>query len=396
MHNAHAPRTPRACAFALLAVASVFATFAQAAAPRISGTPATSAIVGQAYDFQPTASDADHNTLTYSIANQPGWVSFNSSSGRLHGTPYSNHVGTYSGIVISVSDASSKVSLPSFSIVVKANANKSPALSGTPAATATVGKAYSFQPTGKDPEGKALTWSIRNKPAWASFNTSSGLLSGTPTAAGTFSSIMIVATDGVSSTSLPSFRITVSGTSSSNSAPTITGSPSTGGKVGTAYSFTPTASDANGDALSFSVQNQPSWATFSTSSGKLSGTPSATGTNSGIVISVSDGKASASLAPFAIVVASSTAGGTTGSAALSWTPPTTNSDGSTLTNLAGYRISYGTSASALSQTVAISNPGISSYVIDNLNSGTWYFAIKAYTSSGMESAASTVASKTIQ
>ena len=396
MHYAHALRAPRFCALALLAIASIFATFAQAAAPKISGSPATSATVGQAYSFQPTASDADRNTLTFSIANMPGWASFNTQSGRLSGTPYSNHAGTYSGISISVSDGSSKVSLPSFSIVVKANANKSPTLTGTPASTATTGKAYSFQPTAKDPEGKTLTFSIRNKPSWAGFSTSTGLLSGTPTAAGTFSGILLVVTDGVSSTSLTTFKITVSGTSSSNTAPKITGTPATSGKVGTAYAFTPTASDANGDALTFSIQNKPSWAAFSTSSGKLSGTPSATGTFSGVIIAASDGKASASLAPFAIVVSSSSSGGTTGSASLSWTPPTRNTDGSSLTNLAGYRITYGTSASALSKTITVSNPGMTSYVVDGLAAGTWYFAIKAYTSSGSESATSSVASKSVQ
>jgi hypothetical protein len=396
MHYATALRANRFCALALLAVASLSATLAQAAAPKISGSPATSVTVGQAYLFQPSASDADRNTLTFSIANQPGWASFNSQSGKLSGTPYSNHAGTYSGVVISVSDGSSKVSLPSFSIVVKANANKSPTISGTPPGTATAGKAYSFQPVAKDPEGKTLAFSIRNKPAWANFSTSSGLLSGTPLAAGTFSSIIIVATDGVTSTSLTTFKITVSGSgSTSNTAPKIAGSPGTGAKVGTAYSFTPTASDANGDALTFSIQNKPSWAAFSTSTGKLSGTPSATGTFSGVTIAVSDGKASASLAPFAISVASASSGGTTGSASLSWSPPTRNTDGSSLTNLAGYRISYGTSAGALSQTITVSNPGLTNYVVENLKSGTWYFAIKAYTSSGSESAMSNVGSKTI-
>src|SRR5437870_3823233 len=83
-----------------------------------------------------------------------------------------------------------------------------PKITGTPPTTATVGQAYSFTPTAKDPEGKTLTFSIRNKPSWATFSTSTGKLSGTPTAAGTTSSIMIIVTDGVSSASLqPTFSI---------------------------------------------------------------------------------------------------------------------------------------------------------------------------------------------
>jgi hypothetical protein len=84
-----------------------------------------------------------------------------------------------------------------------------------------------------------------------------------------------------------------------------------------------------------------------------------------------------------------------GNATLSWIPPTENEDGSALTNLAGYRIFYGTSASNLSRQIDLSNPGITRYVIDNLSGGTWYFGIRAYSSLGTQSALSAIASKTI-
>jgi hypothetical protein len=395
MYYALALRAPRLCALALLAVASIASTFAFAAAPRISGTPPTSVIVGQTYSFRPTASDADGNTLTFSIANRPGWANFSSSTGQLWGTPFAEHAGTYSNIVISVTDGTTKVSLPAYSLVVKPNANKSPVITGTPPTTGKVGVAYSFTPTAKDPEGKALTFTIRNKPSWATFSATTGKLSGTPTATGTFQYIMIIASDGVSSASLPWFNITVTSGTTSTGTPTITGTPSTSGTVGTAYAFTPTARDPNGDPLTFSIANKPSWASFSTSTGKLAGTPTTAGTSSGITIKVSDGTTSASLAPFAIVVSTTPTSGT-GRASLSWTPPTRNTDGSTLTNLAGYRINYGTSSSSLSKTITVANAGVSSYVVENLSAGTWYFAIKAYTSTGTESSLSTVRSKTVQ
>ncbi len=72
----------------------------------------------------------------------------------------------------------------------------------------------------------------------------------------------------------------------------------------------------------------------------------------------------------------------TGSAMISWMPPTTNTDGSALTNLAGYRIAYGTSASALNTVANVPTAGVTSYTIDNLSAGTWYFTVTAYTSSG--------------
>ncbi|MBW3517366.1 InlB B-repeat-containing protein, partial [Shewanella sp. NKUCC01_JLK] len=89
-----------------------------------------------------------------------------------------------------------------------------------------------------------------------------------------------------------------------NTAPTISGKPATAVSAGSLYSFTPTAFDAQGDKLTFSIVNKPAWATFDTATGSLSGNPGfdAVGDYSTIKISVSDGLLSASLAPFSIQV----------------------------------------------------------------------------------------------
>lgn len=85
----------------------------------------------------------------------------------------------------------------------------------------------------------------------------------------------------------------------------------------------------------------------------------------------------------------------TGTATLSWEAPTTNTDGKPLTDLAGYRIYYGTDANNLVATVDLDSVGLQTYVIDDLGAATWYFAVRAYTSTGAESALSEVVSKTI-
>jgi hypothetical protein len=82
-------------------------------------------------------------------------------------------------------------------------------------------------------------------------------------------------------------------------------------------------------------------------------------------------------------------------ATLDWMPPTENSDGSALTNLAGYTVYYGTSPSSLTQSVKITNPGLSAYTMTNLSSGTWYFAVTSYSSTGIESDRSGVVTTTI-
>lgn len=85
-------------------------------------------------------------------------------------------------------------------------------------------------------------------------------------------------------------------------------------------------------------------------------------------------------------------GGTT---TVRWTAPTKNTDGSTLGNLQSFKVVYGTSSSALNQTKVVSDPKATSTTIGSLGAGTWYFAVRAVTSAGTESANSNVASKTI-
>jgi hypothetical protein len=84
-----------------------------------------------------------------------------------------------------------------------------------------------------------------------------------------------------------------------------------------------------------------------------------------------------------------------GNATLSWEAPVSNTNGSALTDLAGYRIYYGASADDMKETVQISNVGIQTYVIENLEAGTWYFAVRALSSEGTESPLSDVVSKRI-
>lgn len=187
----------------------------------------------------------------------------------------------------------------------------------------------------------------------------------------------------------------VSNSAATNSAPVITGSPPTAVTLGSGYRFTPTATDANGDTLSFSISNKPSWATFNTLTGALTGTPARAGTSANIVITVTDSSgASASLPPFSIDVSAS--GVATGSASLSWVAPTLNTDGTPLTDLAGYVIYFGTDPNDLSYSIAVDSSQTLSYTVDGLVAGvTYYFALVAVNSAGVQSALSTIGSKTI-
>jgi len=84
-----------------------------------------------------------------------------------------------------------------------------------------------------------------------------------------------------------------------------------------------------------------------------------------------------------------------GEATLSWNRPSTNTDGTPLTNLAGYKIYFGTSPSDMYRVVTVSNPATVELEISNLSVATWYFAVAAYNTDGTESTLSPIGSKTI-
>ncbi|EHA1125584.1 tandem-95 repeat protein, partial [Vibrio navarrensis] len=272
-------------------------------APVISGSPSTQVDEDSAYQFVPQASDNDPaDTLTYSIANKPSWATFDTATGELFGTPSNSDVGTHAGIVISVSDGHVSASLPAFAITVN-NVNDAPVISGSPATQVNEDGSYLFTPQVSDVDSQAFTFSITNKPAWASFDAATGALSGTPSNddVGTYAGIVITVSDGSATATLSTFSIVVNNV---NDAPAISGTPALTVNEDSTYRFAPQTSDVDSGSLSFSISNKPSWATFDSASGVLSGTPANehVGTTENIVITVSDGELSASLAAFNLTV----------------------------------------------------------------------------------------------
>jgi len=191
---------------------------------------------------------------------------------------------------------------------------------------------------------------------------------------------------------------------------TIFGTPATSVAATRYYGFQSWATDTDHLAVTYSITNKPSWATFDTKYGHLYGVPTAAnvGTYSNIVITASDGVSKASLPAFSIKVTGTSSGSgsgstggsggttTTGAATVNWNPPTQNTNGSTITNLAGYTIEYGTNKSSLTSSIKVTNPGLTSYVIENLAAGTYYFGVTAYNSAGGSSSVSSIVSKTIK
>ncbi len=176
-------------------------------APTISGTPPSTAKVGQFFSFTPIASDINGDSLVFSINNKPSWAFFDTSNGKLYGTPSTNHIGSYP-ITLRVTDPHNLYASLSFTITV--DVNLAPVISGAPKLLIRPGTFFSFTPNTFDPEGNPFTFSILGKPSWATFSTSSGQLSGTPTSnhIGSYP-ITIKVTDTAGGSSSLSFGLTV-------------------------------------------------------------------------------------------------------------------------------------------------------------------------------------------
>jgi hypothetical protein len=178
-----------------------------------------------------------------------------------------------------------------------------------------------------------------------------------------------------------------------NNAPVISGSPDTFVIRDQTYDFTPTASDPDLDTLTFSITNPPGWASFDEMTGNLAGTPDANdiGTTSSVTISVFDSMAQATLAPFDLEVRQVPLG----SATVSWSAPTTNSDGTTLLDLAGFRVHYGTVSQNYDLSAEVRDETAQSLLIPNLEAGTYFFAVAAFDHDDNESVLSSEVSKLV-
>jgi len=175
---------------------------------------------------------------------------------------------------------------------------------------------------------------------------------------------------------------------------TLQGTPPTTVQAEANYYFEPQRS-VSSSLVTFTVTGLPTWAHFDSSTGALSGIPQVhdEGTTGHIVISASNDSGTTSMAPFVITVTAPASQG--GSVVLSWQAPTENMDGSPITNLAGYHIYYGTDADNLTSTITVNGADTTSYVVNGLQEGAYYFSVVAFNSAGLSSGKSNLADQSV-
>lgn len=199
-------------------------------APVFTSTPPTGAVVGQAYSYQASASDANGDPLTWALVIAPAGMSVN-ASGLVNWTPGAGQEGNHN-VSLCVSDGQLST-FQNWTINVSAagSGNQPPVITSSAPTTATEGQLYSYQAAGSDPNGDTLTWSLTTKPTGMTVSSSTGLVQWTPSSSQVGShSVTLQVSDGTVSAS-QSWTITVSAASTGGGTGTATGG--TGGGTGT-------------------------------------------------------------------------------------------------------------------------------------------------------------------
>jgi kumamolisin len=233
--------------------------------------------VGTAVSLQIHASDsASGQTLTYSATGLPAGLSI-SNSGLISGSPTT--AGSDSSTV-TATDTTGAHGSASFTWTI--NDSNTVTVTNPASQTGAVGTTVSLQIHASDSaSGQTLTYGATGLPAGLSMGSSSGLISGIPTTASTFS-VTVTATDTTGAHGSASFSWTIS------NVVMVTNPGSQTGEVATAVSVQIHATDsASGQTLTFSATGLPAGLSISSSSGLISGIPTTAGSYS-VTVTVSD------------------------------------------------------------------------------------------------------------
>jgi hypothetical protein len=236
-------------------------------APIFLTIPDTLAIQDTAYTSVVTAEDIDGDTLVFTAPTLPLWLVFNDTTNTLSGIPTNNDVGDNT-VTLRINDGT--IDVDTTFIIQVSNVNDPPGFLST-ADTVTLEDAlYTYTVLAEDIDGDSVRYGAPVIPLWLNFDSLTNVLSGTPTNDDVgLHSIALTINDSIVEV-VQAFTIEVVNV---NDRPTVTSTPVTDARPGVAYTYTVTATDIDGDALSYSAIVLPGWLTFNTNNQTLSATP---------------------------------------------------------------------------------------------------------------------------
>lgn len=239
--------------------------------PVISSSPILTADVDLAYSYSVVASDADGDTLSYTLTQAPATMTIDGTSGLISWTASGSDVGDHN-IAILVEDGQGGSVTQSFTLTVQA-VNSSPQITSTPITGTNVDELYSYQVVAIDADGDTLSYAFLNpQPNGMTIDSASGQVAWTPISSQIGSHVInIVVSDGLA-TDVQSFAIDVI---QPNRAPVITTSPITTLNTGQTYHYWVQADDLDGDSVSYSLQQSPAGMSISPITGLIYWEPTA-------------------------------------------------------------------------------------------------------------------------
>ncbi len=270
--------------------------------PTVDPIADVTAAEGALISVTPTGSDPDMNVLSWSGSSLPGTASVNATTGELTWQTGSLDAGSYPGVTLTANDGNGGTASASFMIDVT-NVNASPVVDPIADVTASEGDLVTVTPSATDADGDPLTWSGSNLPTGATVDAGTGAFSWQTDLAdaGVYSSVTLTADDGTSSPGSASFTITINNV---NQAPTVSPLADVTANEGDLVTVTPSGSDPDGDALSWTGSSLPAGATVDAGTGELSWQTgfNDAGSYPGVTLTADDGNGGTASASFMIDV----------------------------------------------------------------------------------------------
>jgi hypothetical protein len=246
--------------------------------------------------FTPVTGTGGRNPLAYSISPAlPAGLAMSASTGQITGTPTATSATTT--YTVTVTDANGATATNTFSLTVNGAVVATQAIASR---TLTENQATNFTPvTGSGGTG-ALTYSVApGLPAGLSFSASNGSITGTPNVASATTTYTVTVTDTNGATATNTFSLTVNATVIATVA--VASTSLTQNRPATA--FTPVTGGGGTGALTYAVAPiLPAGMTFSTTTGALAGTPTATSATTSYTVTVTDANGASANASFSLTV----------------------------------------------------------------------------------------------
>jgi hypothetical protein len=262
--------------------------------PKILSQPLLTASENTLYQYTVMASDADGDSLTFTLGTAPGFLSLqpiNATQARLRGTPSSSDVGDHA-VTINVSDRKGGDASQTFTLHV----NQNPSITSSPVLIATEDQLYEYNITASDTDGDSLTFTLGTAPGFLSLqpiNATQARLRGTPSSSDVGDhAVTINVSDGKGGHASQDFTLQVIGKNNNN--PSISSSPVLIATEDQLYEYDITAIDQDGDSLTFTLGTAPGFLSLqpiNATQARLKGTPSSSDVGDhAVTINVSDGK----------------------------------------------------------------------------------------------------------